>query len=1094
MAFSSDIGGQPPYKRGENHARIAAAATPDQVHTWAEDWYKLWELEVCGEERRVERFIDCCCRLAAVAELHGIKSQSLRTFIREVGVASLSGRTPSRDDSHLDKAQGVIDEVDEWAQRQLVQLEAAKSQTEAPGPVNAVSTPTPAKSLTQAIDALMSFVQECNQAREDPKGAFGQFMFPSDVDRFRELDKQVFVLAHDAGLHDALPKQHEVERPLYAPGVPGCDPNAPDFRPVQFLGKTNLPGDWTENQTPNVFMLHPGARWKDDMDALRALAESRTAVSATQTQANTVAGQVNRPGGFRMVEVEPGRWIGLPTFDISEWFDSCEIPLEERAGILERGGGYDGFQVSADLERETFKWLLEHGRPAVSARTPLVSDETMAEVARRFAKKPLLDNAVREHLRRLDIRDELQRQAEVEAWDQPEAVGVGQGEGNGKASEVGLTSNRHSKGREMRKVFISYSHDSAEHCQRVLQFANILRKHGVDVELDRYHVRPPEGWPIWCEKQLRPENSDFVLMICTETYRRRVENRVHADEGRGVLWEGRIIYDYIYDAKGNTRFIPVLLSGASADCIPLPVRNHTRYCVEQFDFPDVGYQNLYRELTGQPDVTKPALGEFVPLGSHPTTATAAPLDPRPVETTFPTPVAIREDVTEPTCTAKNEIRGEPSFPASLLNSIPAALLISSIVEAKRVGIEAGRELLFKQKLLEMGQQKGLSAADAELGLDYLLNQELVRVELRRFGPEMIGPDGKLVPANLPGCVMVQRMMEIVFPMAGLGVWLEEQAKGMPPAPDQATDKADAQQKGEIMPSAAIPGWTAGPIPADLAALRTWVRQRLGWYRLAWHGQADTGPECVKAFLETVGPKGLFGRDYRPDDPAANRRWMQEQCWRFAAITLQQADRWLNYYGIDNAPGWTHDTSRADLDLMEQEFTAYVKFLADKTNTPASADKAAHGETGGTMEGLRSFIVHGHDETAKLALKNYLQNTLRWPEPVILAEKPSGGKTIIEKFEEHSKNIDVVFVLLTPDDMGGAVGSPLATRARQNVILELGCFIGKFGRTSGRVILLHKGDLELPSNVAGIIYIDISNGVEAAGEKIRKEVATLVRIK
>ena len=51
------------------------------------------------------------------------------------------------------------------------------------------------------------------------------------------------------------------------------------------------------------------------------------------------------PDGFRMVEVEHGRWIGLPTFDINEWFDSCEIPSEERAGILERGGGYDGFQV-----------------------------------------------------------------------------------------------------------------------------------------------------------------------------------------------------------------------------------------------------------------------------------------------------------------------------------------------------------------------------------------------------------------------------------------------------------------------------------------------------------------------------------------------------------------------------------------------------------------------------------------------------------------------------------------------------------------------------------------------------------------------------
>jgi predicted nucleotide-binding protein len=146
-----------------------------------------------------------------------------------------------------------------------------------------------------------------------------------------------------------------------------------------------------------------------------------------------------------------------------------------------------------------------------------------------------------------------------------------------------------------------------------------------------------------------------------------------------------------------------------------------------------------------------------------------------------------------------------------------------------------------------------------------------------------------------------------------------------------------------------------------------------------------------------------------------------------------------------------------------------------------------------MEGLRSFIVHGHDDNAKLALKNYLQNTLRWPEPVILAEKPSGGKTIIEKFEDHAKDIDVVFVLMTPDDMGGAVGSPSAARARQNVILELGHFTGKLGRTSGRVILLQKGDLELPSDLAGIVYIDISDGVEAAGEKIRKAVATLARI-
>src|SRR5271166_2265677 len=95
------------------------------------------------------------------------------------------------------------------------------------------------------------------------------------------------------------------------------------------------------------------------------------------------------------------------------------------------------------------------------------------------------------------------------------------------------------------KVFISYSHDSLEHSERVLALSNRLRALGVDAELDRYHVRPPQGWPHWCEEQLRPETSSFVLVVCTPTYRARVENRVGADEGRGVYWEGAILYNYL---------------------------------------------------------------------------------------------------------------------------------------------------------------------------------------------------------------------------------------------------------------------------------------------------------------------------------------------------------------------------------------------------------------------------------------------------------------------------------------------------------------------------------------------------------------------
>ena len=60
------------------------------------------------------------------------------------------------------------------------------------------------------------------------------------------------------------------------------------------------------------------------------------------------------------------------------------------------------------------------------------------------------------------------------------------------------------------------------------------------------------------------------------------------------------------------------------------------------------------------------------------------------------------------------------------------------------------------------------------------------------------------------------------------------------------------------------------------------------------------------------------------------------------------------------------------------------------------------------------------------------------------------------------------------------------RARQNVILELGFFLGILGRETGRVILLHAGPLELPSDLSGVTYIDVSKGIESAGEKIRRE--------
>ena len=152
-------------------------------------------------------------------------------------------------------------------------------------------------------------------------------------------------------------------------------------------------------------------------------------------------------------------------------------------------------------------------------------------------------------------------------------------------------------------VFISYSHDSPEHADRVLALSDHLRADGIDCILDQYEVSPPEGFPRWMDRHIR--DADFVLMICTPTYYRRVMGEEEPDKGHGVAWESTLIYQYIYnEGTSNTRFIPVLLEGGDASDIPTPWQGVKKYRPTTKE----GYEELYRRLTGQPLTPKPALG------------------------------------------------------------------------------------------------------------------------------------------------------------------------------------------------------------------------------------------------------------------------------------------------------------------------------------------------------------------------------------------------------------------------------------------------------------------------------------------------------
>ena len=78
-------------------------------------------------------------------------------------------------------------------------------------------------------------------------------------------------------------------------------------------------------------------------------------------------------------------------------------------------------------------------------------------------------------------------------------------------------------------VFISYSHDSPEHTDRVLAFADQLISDGIDCILDQYETSPPEGWTMWMDRHIR--KADFVLMICTEPYFQRVMGEEEPGQG-----------------------------------------------------------------------------------------------------------------------------------------------------------------------------------------------------------------------------------------------------------------------------------------------------------------------------------------------------------------------------------------------------------------------------------------------------------------------------------------------------------------------------------------------------------------------------------
>jgi predicted nucleotide-binding protein len=215
---------------------------------------------------------------------------------------------------------------------------------------------------------------------------------------------------------------------------------------------------------------------------------------------------------------------------------------------------------------------------------------------------------------------------------------------------------------------------------------------------------------------------------------------------------------------------------------------------------------------------------------------------------------------------------------------------------------------------------------------------------------------------------------------------------------------------------------------------------------------------------------LFDEGVRAESERELDLWSDKVTAFFrSAVGPDEADEFVKLRNYSDA--WKQHALRLGhiqglIAKAEAETSETLPAISAPTATSAVVGPALTGDS------RKVFVVHGHDNEAKEVTARFLERL--GLQSIILHEQPSSGRTVIEKFENYSGDIAFAVVLLTPDDVGGVATSPtsLKPRARQNVIMELGYFMGRLGRV--KVCALHKGGVELPSDYQGILYIEMDS--------------------
>lgn len=252
------------------------------------------------------------------------------------------------------------------------------------------------------------------------------------------------------------------------------------------------------------------------------------------------------------------------------------------------------------------------------------------------------------------------------------------------------------------------------------------------------------------------------------------------------------------------------------------------------------------------------------------------------------------------------------------------------------------------------------------------------------------------------------------------------------------------------------------------------------------------PEEAKSKLSARIEKGREIREFviRSEDDldSANKKYSKwndfnAELFKRLFTTDELSEEYSHFVGIRIFGSYEESIGEKIRDLRKKidDKIHRIDSIVERIELIPLSNKASEIEYSKEIDRKKVFIVHGHDNEAKLEVARFIEKI--GFEPIILHEQVSGSKTIIEKIETYS-DVGFGIVIYTPCDIGARCSETdnLQGRARQNVVFEHGFLIGKLGRS--RVCPLVKGSVETPNDISGIVYTSMGSSnwqVELAKE-------------